>query len=136
MTKPVAYPDGANRMLNRMTNYKMFNMTEFHHSTWNVIFITAAAILISYVTIVRRLRYHRRAKIEAPFGPGKRKLSSMTVKEAHSIITELQELEFPYAFSKARKIALLKVRKRKINANLGLANLVFATTGRRHPNYV
>jgi hypothetical protein len=92
-----------------MTNYKMFNMTEFQHSTWNFISITAAAILISYISIVRRLRYRRRAKFEAPFGPGKRNLSSMTVKEAHSIITELQELEFPYAFSKARRIALLKV---------------------------
>lgn len=96
-------------MVNRMTNYKMFNMTEFQHSTWNFISITAAAILISYISIVRRLRYRRRAKFEAPFGPGKRNLSSMTVKEAHSIITELQELEFPYAFSKARRIALLKV---------------------------
>ncbi|KAJ5082011.1 hypothetical protein N7532_011054 [Penicillium argentinense] len=32
----------------------------------------------------------------------------MTVKEAHAIMTQLQELEFPRVFSKARQIALLK----------------------------
>ncbi|PVH81288.1 hypothetical protein DL98DRAFT_490331 [Cadophora sp. DSE1049] len=32
----------------------------------------------------------------------------MTTEEAHRIMTQLQELEFPYAFHKARKIALLK----------------------------
>lgn len=34
----------------------------------------------------------------------------MTTKEAHDIIAQLQLLEFPYAFNKARKIALLKVQ--------------------------
>jgi hypothetical protein len=34
----------------------------------------------------------------------------MTTKEAYDIMTQLQELEFPYAFNKARVIALLKVR--------------------------
>ena len=33
----------------------------------------------------------------------------MTVKEAHAVMAELQEMEFPYAFAKARRMALLKV---------------------------
>jgi hypothetical protein len=35
----------------------------------------------------------------------------MTVTEAHAIMAQLQELEFPYAFAKARRMALLKVRQ-------------------------
>lgn len=77
--------------------------------------ILLAIILISYITMTRKFRYRRKARIEAPFGPGKRGLSSMTVNEAYTILTELQELEFPYAFAKARKLALLKVRIPKQN---------------------
>jgi hypothetical protein len=65
--------------------------------------------LVAYATIVRCLRYRRKAAIEAHFADGKRSLSDMTTKEAHEIIAQLQLLEFPYAFGKARKIALLKV---------------------------
>ncbi|EED15550.1 hypothetical protein TSTA_049880 [Talaromyces stipitatus ATCC 10500] len=32
----------------------------------------------------------------------------MTTKEAHAITTQLQELEFLYAFAKARQVALLR----------------------------
>jgi hypothetical protein len=67
-------------------------------------------VFISYITLVGLLRYRRMAKIEAPFAPGKKDLSEMTVKEAHAILNQLQELEFPHAFAKARKMALLKVR--------------------------
>lgn len=72
--------------------------------------MTIAVAFISYIVLVGILRYRRMVKIEAPFAPGKKDLSEMTVKEAHAILTQLQELEFPHAFSKARKIALLKVR--------------------------
>ncbi|KAJ5585885.1 hypothetical protein N7450_005672, partial [Penicillium hetheringtonii] len=81
---------------------------------------------ISYMVVVRRFRYRRRAKIESPFGPGKRDLSSMTIKEAYSIMTELQELEFPYAFSKARKIALLKA------GGIPTMSKLFAVTGQNN----
>jgi hypothetical protein len=67
-------------------------------------------VFISYIALVGLLRYRRMAKIEAPFAPGKKDLSEMTVKEAHAILNQLQELEFPHAFAKARKMALLKVR--------------------------
>lgn len=87
----------------------MFGNIEIPGYKWNAICLALAIASISYLAVVRRFRYCRRTKIEAPFGPGKRDLSSMTVKEASSIMTELQELEFPYAFSKARKMALLKV---------------------------
>jgi hypothetical protein len=66
--------------------------------------------LAAYATRVRFLRYRRKIAIEANFTSGKRSLSDMTTKEAHDIIAQLQLLEFPYAFNKARKIALLKVQ--------------------------
>ena len=66
--------------------------------------------LTIYLSLVQHLRYQRKAAIEAPFITNKRPLSSMTIEEAHTIITQLQELEFPYAFAKARRMALLKVR--------------------------
>ena len=93
----------------------MFNTTDlFHflwnHTLWNNTNLTIAiTVLTSYVALIRLLRYRRTANLEAPFTTGKRQLSSMTVTEAHAITTQLQELEFPYAFAKARRIALLKV---------------------------
>lgn len=74
--------------------------------------LTALAALVGYMAIVRFLRYRRKTAIEALFVSGKRSLSEMTTEDAHNIISQLQGLEFPYAFGKARKIALLKVRTR------------------------
>jgi hypothetical protein len=65
--------------------------------------------LVGYISLVQLFRYRRMAKIQALFANGRRPLSYMTVKEAHTIIAQLQELEFPRAFSKARRMALLKV---------------------------
>ena len=74
-------------------------------------FNTAAAVvgipLFAYLYIVRRRRYARAHKISRAFES--RPLSSMTLKEAYAIIEELQTLEFPTAFDKARAYALLKV---------------------------
>lgn len=94
----------------RVTAEGMFDATGSFHALWNNIHLTITIALTSYMTLVGLLRYRRMAKIKAPFTPGKRQLSSMTVKEAHGIMAQLQELEFPYAFAKARQIALLKVR--------------------------
>lgn len=69
----------------------------------------AVAVFIGYLILVRRLRYKRMVEIQAPFAHG-RELSTMTTEDAYGIISRLQELEFPYAFGKARKIALLKVQ--------------------------
>lgn len=73
---------------------------------WAIVFSLAG-----YIAVVRLLRYRRVKTIDAPFAHGQRKLSSMTSEEAHAIISQLQEFEFPHAFNKARKIALLKVRQ-------------------------
>lgn len=89
----------------------MFDATGSFHALWNNNHLTIAIALASYIALVVYLRHRRMAKIEASFTPGRRQLSSMTVEEAREIITQLQELEFPYAFAKARKIALLKVRQ-------------------------
>lgn len=75
---------------------------ENHH--WAV--ITAIA---GYAALVWLLRHRRMKQIQAPFSSGKRQLSSMTVKESYEIIEQLQTLEFPYAFAKGRRMALLKV---------------------------
>ncbi|KAK1516935.1 uncharacterized protein CCOS01_12484 [Colletotrichum costaricense] len=50
----------------------------------------------------------------------------MTVKESHEIITQLQELEFPYSFSKARKLALLKA------GSVPSMSRLFAVTGQNN----
>jgi hypothetical protein len=84
--------------------------TEAFHAPWNNCSLAIAIVLTSYMALVKLLRYRRMAKIEGPFASGGRPLSSMTVEEAHAIITQLQEREFPYAFAKARRMALLKVR--------------------------
>ncbi|KAF5024515.1 hypothetical protein F66182_3455 [Fusarium sp. NRRL 66182] len=79
--------------------------------------------LVAYMVTVRSQRYRRRAAIEASYANGKRSLSSMTTKEAHDIISQLQLLEFPYAFGKARKIALLKA------GGIPTMSKLFAVTG-------
>jgi hypothetical protein len=81
------------------------------HTPWTKYQIAISMTFICYIALVRMLRYRRMTMIEALFAHGKRELSTMTTQEAQEIIAQLQELEFPYAFGKARKIALLKVRK-------------------------
>lgn len=88
---------------------EMFKIGSLAYILWSNCYLAIAIALPSYVALVGLLRYRRMAKIESPFGPGRKDLSEMTVKEAHEILTELQELEFPSALAKARKIALLKV---------------------------
>ncbi|KAH6949741.1 hypothetical protein BKA56DRAFT_638770 [Ilyonectria sp. MPI-CAGE-AT-0026] len=78
------------------------------------------------MAVVGLLRHRRKAAIEAPFTSGKKPLSSMTTKEAHSIIRQLQELEFPFAFGKARKIALLKA------GGIPTMSKLFAVTGQNN----
>lgn len=90
----------------------MFGAIEFFQRLWNHRSSVAVIALASYIALVNCLRYRRKEKIEGPFSNRKRPLSSMTVKEAHEIMTQLQELEFPHAFAKARRMALLKVRQR------------------------
>ncbi|KAK3938951.1 hypothetical protein QBC46DRAFT_155056 [Diplogelasinospora grovesii] len=79
--------------------------------------------ITGYMILVRFLRYRRKASIEAPFKDGKRPLSSMTTEEAFRITTQLQELEFPYAFAKARQLALLKA------GGIPTMSKLFAVTG-------
>lgn len=66
-------------------------------------------LFATYVAAVKYLRFRRRDHILTVLEKD-RPLSSMTVPEAHNIMMQLQELEFPYAFKKARTISLLKVR--------------------------
>ncbi|KAF5541667.1 hypothetical protein FPHYL_11754 [Fusarium phyllophilum] len=50
----------------------------------------------------------------------------MTTKEAHDIVVQLQLLEFPYAFEKARKVALLKA------GGIPTMSKLFAVTGQNN----
>lgn len=72
----------------------------------NFVFV---GVVVTYVALVRWLRYKRSNRTASPFADGKRPLSSMTTQEAFEIMTQLQTLEFPFAMNKARSVALLKV---------------------------
>ncbi|KAJ5083104.1 hypothetical protein N7532_012147 [Penicillium argentinense] len=104
----------------------MFDNSSLFLAPWNNIYLVIAMVLASYLALVKSFRYSRMKVIEAAFAPGKRELSSMTVKEAHAIMTQLQELEFPHAFSKARQIALLKA------GGIPTMSKLFAVTGQNN----
>ncbi|CVK96607.1 uncharacterized protein FMAN_10938 [Fusarium mangiferae] len=82
-------------------------------------------LLTTYVAAVRYLRFRRRDQILAALEKD-RPLSSMTVPEAHNIMMQLQELEFPYAFRKARTISLLKA------GGIPTMSKLFAVTGQNN----
>ncbi|KAF7194344.1 Mycophenolic acid biosynthesis cluster protein B [Pseudocercospora fuligena] len=75
-------------------------------SSSTLLYAPAILALSIYMLVVRVKRYQRRDAIASHFKD--RPLSSMTTKEAYNIMMQLQELEFPYAFRKSRKVALLK----------------------------
>ncbi|CAG8891821.1 unnamed protein product [Penicillium egyptiacum] len=104
----------------------MMHATDLLCTLWSKHRLAIVLVFISYIALVGLLRYRRMAKIEAPFAPGKKDLSEMTVKEAHSILNQLQELEFPHAFAKARKMALLKA------GGIPTMSKLFAVTGQNN----
>ncbi|CAG7962796.1 unnamed protein product [Penicillium nalgiovense] len=104
----------------------MMDVTGLLYTSWSRHWLTIAIVFISYIVLVGLLRYRRMAKIEAPFAPGKKDLTEMTVKEAHVILNQLQELEFPHAFAKARKMALLKA------GGIPTMSKLFAVTGQNN----
>lgn len=70
-----------------------------------------------YMLLIRLCRFQRCKAIRGRFAG--RPLSSMTVKDAHQIIRELRELEFPYSLHNAMKLSLLKVcRKSPISTTI------------------
>ncbi|OHE98299.1 hypothetical protein CORC01_06295 [Colletotrichum orchidophilum] len=88
--------------------------------------VTTSTLIIAFISCmvaVKRLLYRRKIRIESLFIKGGRELSSVTVKESHDIITQLQQLEFSYAFCRARRLALLK------DAGPPLMSKSFAITG-------
>lgn len=94
---------------------------------------TVIVLAISlYMVLVRLLRYRRSDAIKSAFGRD-RDFSTMTTQEAHEIISQLQRLEFPFAFNKARTIALLKVRRICLNITGHPYNGQLTAAGGRHP---
>ena len=68
------------------------------------------ALLPIYLILVASLRFHRAKRMARPFThPPKRPLSSMTLDEAHAILKDLFELEFPKAMVLSMISALFKV---------------------------
>lgn len=118
---------------------KMFDASGLIYTLWKQYHFSIIIGFTVYIAVVRLLRYRRMRKIEGPFTHGKRELSSMTTKEAHAIIVQLQEFEFPYAFGKARKIALLKVRQwncGKFKQHYGIQVSSNLALGWRYPDHV
>ncbi|EED14611.1 conserved hypothetical protein [Talaromyces stipitatus ATCC 10500] len=109
-----------------MTAGRMLDNTGPFHTLYNNTHLIIALALTIYLALVRRHRYRRMIEIGRPFTDGKRELSSMTTKEAHAIMAQLQELEFPYAFAKARQIALLKA------GGIPTMSKLFAATGQNN----
>lgn len=93
----------------------------------------ALSLALGYMILVRLLRYHRAKEMASPYGDGKRSLSDMTSDDAHAIMKNLQELEFPAAFTKARTVALLKV---EIDREELRSQLITQLIGWRNPNDV
>ncbi|KAI5918854.1 hypothetical protein F4810DRAFT_690267, partial [Camillea tinctor] len=81
------------------------------------------SLFLGYLLAVRLFRYKRANSMKSGFGHGKRPLSSMTVEEAFYIMTQLQQLEFPHAMTKARTISLLKA------GGIPTMSKLFAVTG-------
>lgn len=65
------------------------------------------ALLGAYLLTTQYLRFQRRNRIKSAFAD--RPLSSMTVHEAHEIMRELRELEFPYTMRSSTRLSTLKV---------------------------
>lgn len=68
----------------------------------------AVSLLALYLYLVRTRRFNRRDAIQSRFNE-KHPPANMSVGEAHQIVRELRELEFPYSMHNAMKLSLLKV---------------------------
>ncbi|KAI0380597.1 hypothetical protein F5Y04DRAFT_95136 [Hypomontagnella monticulosa] len=106
------------------------SLLTFHGTLQNVSLYTFSVILgaflLGYIFLVRRFRYRRMEEMNHPYRTAKRPLSSMTADEAHTLMTQLQELEFPSAFTKARTISLLKA------GGIPTMSKLFAVTGQNN----
>lgn len=71
--------------------------------------LAGASLIGFYVLAVQYFRFQRCDRSESQFRRAGRPLSSMTVKEAHDIIRQLRELEFPFALRTSTRMTTLKV---------------------------
>ncbi|KAB8266191.1 hypothetical protein BDV32DRAFT_156247 [Aspergillus pseudonomiae] len=87
--------------------------------------LAAASLIGAYVLAVQYFRFQRCDRIESKFRWTGRPLSSMTVKEAHDIMRQLRELEFPFALRSSTRMTTLKTASVPTVADL------FVATGQR-----
>ncbi|KAJ5835323.1 hypothetical protein N7447_001349 [Penicillium robsamsonii] len=125
-TQRTSFSDPQTEQTLQVSVDRMSDVNGLLCTLWSKHRLTIAIAFISYIALVAILRYRRMANIEAPFAPGKKALSEMTGKEAHAILSQLQELEFPHAFAKARKLALLKA------GGIPTMSKLFAVTGQNN----
>ena len=63
--------------------------------------------LLSYLVLVRALRYNRTSQFSQQF-PTRASLASMTIHQASAIQSQLGDIEFPFLFEKALQFALFR----------------------------
>ncbi|OQE05266.1 hypothetical protein PENVUL_c026G06935 [Penicillium vulpinum] len=68
----------------------------------------AVGLSVIYILAVRKYRYQRASSAETKYYQNGRPLSEMTVKEAHEVVRNLRELEFPFSMHLSMKLSLLK----------------------------
>lgn len=68
-------------------------------------------LLLTYLILVRLLRYRRARGFEARYAPaGRVNLATLSNKDAQAVLQDLTELEFPKIFGFSIVFALFKVR--------------------------
>ncbi|KAB8273230.1 hypothetical protein BDV30DRAFT_249088 [Aspergillus minisclerotigenes] len=88
--------------------------------------LAGASLIGLYVLAVQYFRFQRCDRIQSQFRRAGRPLSSMTVKEAHDIIRQLRELEFPFALRTSTRMTTLKT------ASVPTVTDLFVATGQRN----
>jgi membrane protein implicated in regulation of membrane protease activity len=74
----------------------------------HLLFSLAVGFSVIYILAARKYRYQRARSIEKRYYQTERPLSGMTVKEAHEVVRNLRELEFPFSMHLSMKLSLLK----------------------------
>ena len=93
-----------------MSAFLKIDLGPFACQVWESAYMLGACVLLLHLLFVRLLRYRRRDRLARPCNHKARlSLSRMSLQEAHHILLELAELEFPTTFSISIFFAIFKV---------------------------
>lgn len=73
-------------------------------------YLILACGLVSYVVLVRKLRYRRIGQTQKKYGSTPEQFQNLNYKDAQSIIGELGLYECPWMFLAGKDFAFLRVR--------------------------